>query len=399
VASTSERARTGEQPGPASPSARPARHHNSFGLLRLTLASLVILQHALALTGHENRTALGFWRPVSIGDLAVGGFFGLSGYLLMTSVTRHTPRRFLRLRFFRLFPGFWATLAFVALVAAPLLALGTGRWADYRLTGTNSALSYLGYNATLVILQDGIGSLLATNPWPTALDGSLWSLAPEFACYLILLLATMTVRRLRWSPPVLLVPLVLGSGLVATLAEPLLGSTAGAYLCVLGALSMAFFSGSLLAHLDWLGRPDRRRAALLVTLLAIVITGGLWLPLGPPLLAAAVAAVGTSLTSGWTTKVDARADLSYGVYLYHFIVIQALIAFGVTGLSVRAALTLLAPLTLLIAGILATISWFAVEAPAQRYARRKAPRPATIASDRSRRSVNRNGPPRDRPSE
>ena len=337
---------------------------------------MVILQHALALTGHEDRTVLGFWRPVSIGDLAVGGFFGLSGYLLMTSVTRHAPRRFLRLRFFRLFPGFWATLVFVALVAAPLIALGTGRWEDYRLDGSDSGLGYLVRNAGLVVFQDGIGDLLATNPWPTALDGSLWSLAPEFACYLILLLATMTVRRLGWSPPMLLVPLILGAGLVATSATPVLGGTAGTYLSVLGALSMAFFSGSLLAHLGWLSRPDLRRAGVLVALLVVVVSGGLWLPFGPPLLAATVAAVGTSLTSGWTTRVDARADLSYGVYLYHFTVIQALIAFGVTGLSVRAALTQLAPLTLLIAGVLAAISWFAVEAPAQRYGRRKKAVPA-----------------------
>lgn len=374
MTSTSERHHA--EPAASSPAARSARHHNSFGLLRLALASLVILQHSLALTGHEDRTVLGFWRPVSIGDLAVGGFFGLSGYLLMASVTRHAPRRFLRLRFFRLFPGFWATLAFVALVAAPLVALGTGRWEGYRLIGTNSALGYLVRNAGLVIFQDGIGGLLATNPWPTAFDGSLWSLAPEFACYLILLLAMMTVRRLRWSPPVLLVPLALGAGLVAALAPPVLGATTGTSLSVLGALAMAFFSGSLLAHRGWLSRPDPRRAAVLVGLLAAVVTAGLWLPLGPPLLAAVVAAVGTSLTSGWTTRVDARADLSYGVYLYHFVVIQVLIAFGVTGLSVRAALTLLAPLTLLVAGGLATISWFAVEAPAQRYARRKKSRPS-----------------------
>lgn len=396
MASTSERAtagsehitvgQTGADVQPEErPEARSARHHNSFGLLRLILASLVILQHALALTGHEDRTFLGLWRPVSIGDLAVGGFFGLSGYLLHVSVVRHTPRRFLRLRFFRLFPGFWGTLLFVAFVAAPLVAVGTGQWSEYRLFGANSAISYVGLNSALVVLQHGIGSLLHANPWPDAFDGSLWSLAPEFACYLTLLAATMLARRMRWSPPAVLIPLVVGSALAQAAGKPvlgpLLGSGVGAGLTTLGGLALSFFSGSLLAHLGWLRTPNLPRALLLLAATVGVITTGLWVPVGPVLLAATVVSVGTSLTSGWTTRVDARADLSYGVYLYHFIVIQVFIAFGWTGLSVTAALAWLAPVTLLVTAVLAAGSWFAVEAPAQRYGRRrKTPRSSPTAA-------------------
>jgi peptidoglycan/LPS O-acetylase OafA/YrhL len=358
------------------PEARSARHHNSFGLLRLVLASLVILQHALALTGHESLTLLGIWQPrVSIGDLAVGGFFGLSGYLLHASVTRHSPGRFLRLRFFRLFPGFWGTLLFVAFVAAPLVGVGTGHWSGYRLFGADSAVSYVGLNAALVVLQHGIGTLLAGNPWPTAFDGSLWSLAPEFACYLTLLIATMIARRLRRPPSAVLIPLVLLAAVAQLTGNPVIGPVLGAGvgtgLTVLGGLAVSFFSGSLLAHLGWLRTPNLPRAMGILAATVAVIVSGVWAPLGPVLLAATVVSVGTSLTTGWTTRVDARADLSYGVYLYHFIVIQALIAFGWTGLSVTAALAWLAPVTLLITAVLAAGSWFAIEAPAQRYGRRR----------------------------
>jgi peptidoglycan/LPS O-acetylase OafA/YrhL len=380
VASTSERPRTGGTPDPGqdagTPAAQSARHHNSFGLLRLILASLVIVQHSLALTLHEDRTYLGLWHPVSIGEIAVVGFFGLSGYLLQTSAVRHSPRRFLRLRFFRLFPGFWGTLLFGALLAAPLIAFGTGRPGDYRLLGWNSASTYLGLNSALVVLQHGIGGVLTTAPYPVAIDGSLWSLAPEFACYLILLLATITARRLGRPQPTVLIPLVVGAALALSFGVPVLGRSLGSALSVLGSVALGFFSGSLLAHLGWLRAPDPRRALLLVLATAAVILTGLWVPLGPPVLAAAIVATGTSLTRGWTTRVDAKADLSYGVYLYHFTVIQVLIALGATGLSVVAALAWLAPVTAVITAGLATVSWFAVEAPAQRYARRRKTAPA-----------------------
>jgi peptidoglycan/LPS O-acetylase OafA/YrhL len=356
---------------PVVAAAGSARHQNGFGLLRLVLASLVIVQHALALTGHSDRTGLGWWRPLGVGELAVAGFFGLSGYLLYSSVDRHSPRRFLRLRFFRLFPGFWGALVFGAFVMAPFVAVATGSWSQYRLFGSGSALSYVLLNATLVILQHGIGGLLAGNPWPTAIDGSLWSLAPEFGCYLTLLVAVVAARRNRRPPWLALLPLVLGAAVLMAGAGQLLGADRGALPALLGSLGLAFFSGSMLAWSGLLDAPDLRRALLIVLATAVTIATGLWVPLGPPLLAASVVSVGVSLTRGWSTRVDARADLSYGVYLYHFMVIQVLVALGVTGLSVPAALLELAPITLALTLVLAAGSWFAVEAPAQRFARRR----------------------------
>ncbi len=359
----------------AGPEVATVSHVNAFGLLRLLLASGVVVQHALALTGHEDWTYLGLGNRASIGDVAVAGFFGVSGYLLYASVSRNSPRRYLRLRFHRLFPGFWVTLLVMALVAGPLAAWMEGSIRSYRLFGGQSASTYVVNNSALVMFQHNIGGLLAHNPWPTAFDGSLWSLAPEFICYLVLLAATVAASRLRIGKVsgLLLVLTAAAAGFV--LLPVLFGSTAG-QIPMLGGLALTFFSGSLIAERGWLTRPDRRRAGALLLVASVVVALGAWTPLGPPVLAAAVVATGRSFNSGWVTRVDAKADLSYGMYLYHFPVIQLLVLAGL-GNSVIRALLAITPVTLAITAAVATLSWFAVEAPAQRRGRRSLPLAAT----------------------
>lgn len=353
----------------------PPHKRNGYGLLRLVLASTVIVQHSLALTGNEDYVWLGWWRPTSYGDLAVAGFFGLSGYLLHTSVTRHPPARFLRLRFFRLFPGFWVTLVAVAFAFAPLIALASGDIGAYRLVGPDSAVTYVGFNAGLVIVQHSIGEVAASNPYPLALDGALWSLAPEFLCYLTLLLVVVAGRRLGVTGP--LVPAVTAAAawLVFALAGPVLSPVVGdgraAALTLLASLATTFFAGAWLAATKRLDGCSAATAAGWAGVLVVVVAAGLWNPLGPLALAATVVAVGAALRTGWPSRVGTRADLSYGVYLYHFPVIQLLVAAGLTGLTVLWAVVWLVPVTLLLTLPVAAASWFGVEAPAQRRGRRK----------------------------
>ncbi len=91
--------------------------------------------------------------------------------------------------------------------------------------------------------------------------------------------------------------------------------------------------------------------------------------LRPPTLAAFVVFLGAAPSRGWPSRVGIAADLSYGVYLYHFPVIQLLIAVGIAGRSVASDIFVLTPLALLITLPLAAASWHLVEAPAQRFAR------------------------------
>lgn len=374
-------------PGTGGGPALRAHTQNGYGLLRLCLASLVILQHSLALTGHEDTARLGLvaiGEPASFGDIAVGGFFALSGFLLSASVRRNAPVRFLRLRFFRLFPGFWATLVVVAFVLTPLIALAAGTWSSYRLVGDDSAVGYVGWNAALLVIQPTIGGVLANNPYPAGLDGSLWTLLPEFTCYVTLLLIVLLGRRLRTPPWLLPVLGCVAALLVYPAALLVLGSPTASYIGLVAGLPAAFFAGSAMAELGIERYATWPLAATLAVANLLVIVLGLWLPIGPPLLAAFVVILGAVLKSGWPARVGTRNDFSYGVYLYHFPVIQLLVALGLGGLSATAALLLLSPLALLVTAPIAVASWYLVEAPAQRRGRRRrsatsAPEPAASA--------------------
>ena len=359
---------TPDPTAPVTTAAPEPSHRNGFGLLRVLLASSVILQHSLALTGHIDDTFIGFRRPASIGDLAVTGFFAVSGYLLYSSAMRHPTKHYLSLRAHRLFPGFWTSLVVVAFVAAPIAALvGSG---DYKLVGSNSAVTFVLLNVTLVVLQHGIGDLLASNPWPTAFNGSLWSLAPEFACYLILLAAVLLARRNPGRVGTWLWLAVGGSFTVMAVVPSVLHNGLGDALGLLAGLALAFFTGSMLSHRGLLSAPSSRATGTAVAVLAVVVAVGLWRPFGPVVLAVALVSVGRAITSGWASRVDKNRDLSYGIYLYHFPVIQLLVTAGVVPLTVPGALAVLAPITLALVVPIAAASWLVVEKPAQDRARR-----------------------------
>lgn len=361
----------------------PAHQRNSYGFLRLFLASLVIVQHVFVLSGHAGGAVLGwnfgvpFGVQATFGDVAVGGFFALSGFLLFSSVRRNSPGRFMRLRFFRLFPGFWVALLTVAFVFAPLIGQAAGLLDTYRVFGADSAVSYVVSNSGLLIVQPTIGGVLGNNPYPNGLDGSFWTLLPEFCCYVALLVVTVLSRRFNASHTVALFA-VFG---VFFLAWPVFlfmfdGERAN-NLGVIAGLPVAFFAGAVCASL---GVEDKLRSAgrrgwWVVGAVGIVCVGlvavGWWLPFGPVVLAFVLVGGGGLWRWEPVAKVGTKNDLSYGVYLYHFPVIQLFVALGVVqfvdaGWWLWVVVVAVWVATLPVAGA----SWLFVEAPAQRFARR-----------------------------
>jgi hypothetical protein len=76
--------------------------HNSFGMIRLGLAVVVVFHHTLVLTGHDALSFIGRSKNIDIGTIGVAGFFAISGFLLLGSSRRLSARKFLTHRFFRL---------------------------------------------------------------------------------------------------------------------------------------------------------------------------------------------------------------------------------------------------------------------------------------------------------
>lgn len=161
---------------------------NNFLLLRLMAAMLVMWHHAWALTKSEGEPlrALGF-EP---GQLGVTTFFCVSGFLVTQSVQRRSPWDFLCARAARIFPGLWVSLLVCAFVLGPLVTtLDLGSYlAHPRL------LQFLVGNGTMLSPRFDLPAVFENAPYPYAVNGSLWTLPYEIACYVGLLLAA---RRLH----------------------------------------------------------------------------------------------------------------------------------------------------------------------------------------------------------
>ncbi|MEZ5090162.1 MAG: acyltransferase family protein [Micropruina sp.] len=180
---------------------------NAFGLLRLILALLVIVSHAFPVGGW-GKDPMGAWThgQAELGDLAVVGFFAVSGYLITRSARRTPLGLYLWRRFLRIMPAFWLVLLFTALVVGPLFyARGHGDLNGY-FDEPGGPSSFIGSNFLLMMRQFTIHDVFADAPMGGGvLNGSLWTLFFEALCYLIvaaLAVAGLLSERRRWVVPV-----------------------------------------------------------------------------------------------------------------------------------------------------------------------------------------------------
>ena len=351
-----------------------AARDNGFGVLRLVFAALVVLAHSSELKygdrAHEPLTLL--FHTISFGDLAVDSFFVVSGYLISESWLRSTSAgAYLLRRVARLWPGYLVNYALCVLVVAPLAGVV---W----VAGAGPRASVV-LGAVLLRMPDA-GAVFAGQPWP-ALNGASWTIVREFQCYVLVAmlglggllgrrgviagvtLAAAIETALLWvpGPPPPIAPHVFNlfttPGLVDAAVDVLVPNIRLVAVFMVG-VCFRLFAGQLRF------RPDLALLAaafLLVALRIGPVADAAWaLAGGYLILYAATRSAGTVLA-----RINARNDISYGLYLYAWPV-EMLLYRAWPGLPVAAA----GVLTVGLAAALGWASWLLVERPALRAARR-----------------------------
>jgi len=326
---------------------------NNFDALRLAAALMVLVGHAYVLSGRSPAEPLAAHTGVGgLGELGVSVFFVISGFLVTMSFERAgSAAAYLANRVLRIAPGLAVSLALTAWALGPLV---TNLAASEYFARPQTWL-YVARNALLYPVTYLLPGVFERNPYPAAVNGSLWTLRLEFTFYLL----PPLLARLGW----------LGRSGLATVAA----AAAAAYLVLaaaghpavllIAARNFWLFAAGAALYV-WRDSPFLKRpfwpglalAAFAVSLPLRAVTPFV-APLALPLL---VAAFALRPLPG-LRSVSRAGDLSYGVYIYAFPVQQALMqALGPERLGTAAfvGLTLAAVLPL------AALSWRFVERPA-----------------------------------
>ena len=325
---------------------------NRFDLVRLVLASAVFIYHAFALSsvqpGGEIERALAL-----LAELSIQGFFIVSGAFVYGSYERsRSVSDYAGKRVRRLYPAYAVIILIPALIALVL--------AVFRGHGFADIARYVGGNLVFLnFLEPNLPGLFEAQRF-SAVNGALWTLKIEVMFYIAVPLIAWGLSRmgkLWW--------LGIGALTLAAFAwrEVMLSVYESPVLARQLPGQMMFFAAGIVVWKVW---PVLRAQSL-----SVLLIGALFLALSlliPSLEALRVLGltgmiVGIAFLPGPSLNAAAYGDVSYGVYIIHFPIVQALVAAGVfTALGFWAGLAISAILVFLLSYLL----WWWVEKPALR---------------------------------
>lgn len=330
---------------------------NNFNLIRAIAATAVLVSHAYpialgpgtpeplkALTGH------------ALGSIAVYVFFVISGFLITASYLRSSgPVSFLVARGLRLFPGLLVSLALVAFVMGPLVtSLPLGAY-----LGHAEVYTFMARNLTLVEPQYILPGVFEDNPM-RAVEGSIWTLVFEVACYM----GVFVLGLLGWLKRPALVAVALAIFFAAWLAREITGAELIYHIRQILTLGLPFALGT--AAWIWRDRIALHWAGVLATAALAWALSGTALSFAAFALALGYGTFWLAyIPGGWLRAYNRLGDYSYGIYIY---------AFPAQGLAVWLAGPM-TPLANMALGLALTLppsiaSWHLIESPALSLRRR-----------------------------
>lgn len=289
---------------------------NSFGFLRLILASVVVFSHSYFFVSptYEPLASMSS-DTATFGTLAVSIFFTVSGFLITRSyVMGSSLLHFLRNRFLRIYPAFWICLLMTIFVFAPIASYITTN--NFSLTNQNFSFSHLSYfinNFSLKIHQHTISN----GPTVLVSNNSLWTLYYEGLCYVGIAvlgyLGILTKRRYVITTILILLTglLCIGHFFPQFHVLPLFAP----WKMTLFRVSSCFFAGATLYLYADKIQYSPKIAIIMALLYCVTIPMGITEITDSLLLSYPVLLAGFSPMFAWTDKYG---DFSYGTYLYAF---------------------------------------------------------------------------------
>jgi peptidoglycan/LPS O-acetylase OafA/YrhL len=293
--------------------------NNNFDLLRLVLAFSVCLAHLGEVTNIQAFYPL---RLFFNSGLAVDCFFVVSGFLIFRSYHRSSGLfSYFNKRVRRIYPAY-VTVVLLAAFLLPLLAspttelLFSAEWFRYLF----SNLAFLNF------LQPALSGVFSGNPLQV-INPPLWTIKIEVMFYLsVPLIFFLLQNRKQW----LILCLLYGASIGYSFFFLHLHHSSGLdlYLRLEKQLpgQLAFFLGGGGIYLYFSFFRKHYWKLLLPSLLFLGIKGFTFAPALYPL-TLAIAVISFALCFPYLGNWGKYGDISYGVYVYHFPIIQLFTAF------------------------------------------------------------------------
>jgi peptidoglycan/LPS O-acetylase OafA/YrhL len=291
-----------------------------FDYLRIFLSIAIVCEHSI-ITSFGETAGGAVWhlpfRPLV--GMFLPMFFALSGFLVAGSLFRTTSLvQFLGLRVIRIYPALCVEVLISALLIGPLLTILPLK--DY----FSSPVFYLYLLNITGDIHYLLPGLFQNNPFPNTVNLQLWTVPFELGCYITLsLLAVIGIKKFHWIAPAATVLLLLAYFVVRVIVKKewaLIAIPGG----LPGQLLIACFLSGVSLYLYKEKLPWSHSLCAISGVLTALLFG--FIPLGDFIVApvAAYFTVSLGVTNPKKLPVLQGADYSYGIYLYGFVLQQAL---------------------------------------------------------------------------
>jgi len=296
---------------------------NNFDFLRILFALFVVITHSYTLSANVNCDWLCSLTNgnVNFSYIGVKAFFVISGYLIYQSAQRSTSfLDFFKKRVLRIFP------ALLVVLILTCLALPFVYESSVPLFSNSSYLSYLPNNMSLFNVQMLVEGVFENNPYPSTINGCLWTLRYEFLFYILTSFLILLHNKPKTSSF-----LILAAFSVLLFVRIFHFDQASIYgfYTIQGShfidLSLFYSAGALIASFR-LVKPNSSSHILNIALILlpfslyfadILFLHYLLLPIG-------VIYIGEHSTKYLKNIGHKLGDLSYGIYIYGFPIQQLL---------------------------------------------------------------------------
>ncbi len=307
---------------------------NRFDFLRLLFAGVVALYHAVFLTKLAPLSPIEM-TLAQLAEISIQGFFIISGALVLGSLIRSTSiSAYTEKRIRRLYPAYVLVILIPAIISLILFQ------------DVKGVLSYVVPNLGFLNFLGPTLPGLFEGSYAGIVNGALWTLKIEVMFYIAIPIIWLVMKRL----PKLQIPMIILMVISAEIWRQFFQYSDHHYASQLARqlpAQIGYFACGMLLWLNWDKIKSSKTWWALLGLALVMLS-----VLHP--YAYIVRAPGLALIIAWVAFASGPAlnaakygDMSYGVYITHFPIIQMCIVFGlfktpIIGLTVSLSLTVIA---------------------------------------------------------